>query len=131
MQIKILSAEVKTTNQKRNDQEVSTVIAQVSCECAVFEVVFLFTRSGEFLSKNGRPIVKFRDFNKQNGKIQVVGQTNYQSLLYNRVIERLGEVKTLVTSYLLQNDFIDATLLKKKSPELYLAASQIKVIFSK
>lgn len=131
MQIKILSAEVKTTDQTLNNQEVSTVIAQVSCECAVLEVVFLFTRGGDFISKNGRPIVKFRDFNKQNGRVQVVGQTNYQSLLYNRVIERLGEVKTLITSYLLQNDFIDATLLKEKSPALYLAASQTKVVFSK
>jgi hypothetical protein len=131
MQIKILSAEVKTTNQTLNNQAVSTVITQVSCECAVLEVVFLFTRSGDFLPKSGKPIVKFRDFNKQNGRAQVVGQTNYQSLLYNRVIERLGEVKTLITSYLLQNDFIDATLLKEKSPTLYLAASQTKVVFSK
>ena len=124
MDIKITSIEVQKTDRMKDKEAIYSAIASVSSPIGPLQAVFLFTRSGLFLLKRGRPLVKFRDYNKSCDHKIKPGETNYQALLYNRVIEQLGELKTRITAYLVNNDFIDLRCLQARDPKLYLAAKQ-------
>lgn len=126
MRITLNSIEVNRTKQTKNNEPIYSALTELHSPYGVFEAVFLFTRTGFFLLKHGHPLVKFRDFDKSCGHQYGIGQTNYQKLLYNRMIEKLGDIKTQVTSYLMQNEFIDPLSLRKRDPRLYHAAKQLK-----
>lgn len=124
MDIKIASIEVQRTERTKNSEPIYSATATVSTPIGPLQAIFLFTQSGLFLLKHGRPLVRFKDYNKSCDHKIHQGQTDYQALLYNRIIENLGELKTRIVSYLLTNDFIDAACLKAREPKLYVAAKQ-------
>lgn len=126
MNIKISSIEIQRTDKTKDSEPIYSAIVSLASNCGPLKALFLFTRSGVFLEKHGRPLVQFHDYNKSCNREVPQGQTNYQALLYNRMIERLGEIKTQVTAYLVQKDFIDSLSLRKRNPRLYRASANIK-----
>lgn len=122
MELRIKTIEVQRTEKTKDTESIYSAIANLSTPYGPVQTIFLFTQSGLFLLKQGRPLVKFRDFDKPCDHTYNPGQTNYQGRLYNRIIERLGIIKTQVTAYLLKNGFIDASDLRKRDPRLYRAA---------
>lgn len=126
MNIKITSIEVQRTEDTKDSEPLYSAIANLASNCGPFQALFLFTRTGVFLEKHGRPFVRVHDYNQSCNRTIPEGQTNYQALLYNRMVERLGEVKTQVVAFLIHHEFIDPLSLRKRNPKLYRAAASIK-----
>lgn len=128
MTLKINSIEVQLTKETKDNEPLYMANVHVASSAGPLDAIFLFTRSGIFLLKHGRPLVKFHNYDSSCEHKYGIGQTSYQALLYNRIIEKLGSIKTQVASYLMRHDFIDPQSLKRRDTKLYTAAIQLETL---